>query len=258
MTTPQALGGATQQDDLKCARGDGPLFLSPLHGAKGGPLMCVPCRLKWDQEYVQDLKRCPDWKRELYGIGDRVVSNAEPTYLTMELLEAAVALTHPDRHPPERAESAKRVTAELLALKPYTRPKLKPKPPTITDNKRPAAAEQRKPLRFDYPCESGFLTVPWFYCDSCRKKYNEIKYRQRERRNHRQRERYRLRKSLRKFRKPTIVCGACGEEFKPCRKDARFCSGACRQKAHRHRVTASQASAAPQARSRNNGQGAAP
>ncbi len=33
-----------------------------------------------------------------------------------ELLRAAVALCHPDRHPPERAPEANRVTAELIEL----------------------------------------------------------------------------------------------------------------------------------------------
>lgn len=42
--------------------------------------------------------------------------------LTSELLEAAVTLTHPDRHAPERAGKAGRVTAGLLALRPYVRP----------------------------------------------------------------------------------------------------------------------------------------
>jgi hypothetical protein len=36
----------------------------------------------------------------------------------------------------------------------------------------------------------------------------------------------------------TKVCACCREYFEPLRADALFCSGACRQKAHRHRVTA--------------------
>lgn len=35
----------------------------------------------------------------------------------------------------------------------------------------------------------------------------------------------------------TRACGECGEYFEPARADAKFCSGACRQKAHRKRVT---------------------
>lgn len=36
----------------------------------------------------------------------------------------------------------------------------------------------------------------------------------------------------------TQVCVGCGEHFEPTRADSRFCSGACRQKAYRQRVTA--------------------
>jgi hypothetical protein len=36
----------------------------------------------------------------------------------------------------------------------------------------------------------------------------------------------------------TIVCNACGDVFEPRRRDQQYCSPACRQKAHRRRVTA--------------------
>jgi hypothetical protein len=230
---------------LKCVRcGDGPLFLAPLHGDKGGPLMCVKCRVHWDQQHLKDLKQCPDWKRNLHGAGPRVFGNRELTYLTLELLNDAVALTHPDMHPPERAEKAKRVTAELLALKPYTLPKPEPKPaPTVTDKNPSAAADYKEPLRIEYPCETCFLTVPWYYCNTCRSKYDEIERKARDYKNRRQRERYARRKSVRGYeywKKSPILCAACGKQFKWVRKDARFCSSACRQRAHRERVTANQ------------------
>ena len=41
--------------------------------------------------------------------------SAEPPLLNAETLRAAVALTHPDRHPSERAEQALRVTQTLTA-----------------------------------------------------------------------------------------------------------------------------------------------
>ena len=47
---------------------------------------------------------------------------AEVGDITAELLQDTLQLTHPDRHPPERQELAKRVTAELLALKPFVFP----------------------------------------------------------------------------------------------------------------------------------------
>ena len=37
---------------------------------------------------------------------------------------------------------------------------------------------------------------------------------------------------------PASACAACGEKFKGKRKDARFCSDTCRQRAHRQPVTA--------------------
>jgi hypothetical protein len=49
--------------------------------------------------------------------------NAAAPQLSLELLEDAIALAHPDRHPPERAARAGRVTAELLALRAYIKPK---------------------------------------------------------------------------------------------------------------------------------------
>jgi hypothetical protein len=41
--------------------------------------------------------------------------------MDLELLENVIGLTHPDRHPPERAERAGRVTAELLAMRAWVR-----------------------------------------------------------------------------------------------------------------------------------------
>jgi hypothetical protein len=54
---------------------------------------------------------------------DAINTDAEIVDLTSELLDDAVRLTHPDCHPPERQELAKRVTQELLALKPFAFPK---------------------------------------------------------------------------------------------------------------------------------------
>jgi predicted nucleic acid-binding Zn ribbon protein len=36
---------------------------------------------------------------------------------------------------------------------------------------------------------------------------------------------------------PELHCAVCGKAFTPARADARTCSAACRQKAHRQRVT---------------------
>lgn len=46
-----------------------------------------------------------------------------------------------------------------------------------------------------------------------------------------------LRADARRWRSSTN-CDECGERFVPSRTDARYCSGACRQKAYRHRTQA--------------------
>jgi hypothetical protein len=48
--------------------------------------------------------------------------------LSRELIEDAIILTHPDKHPEERAVRANRVTAELLALRQHARPRAEEKP----------------------------------------------------------------------------------------------------------------------------------
>jgi hypothetical protein len=49
----------------------------------------------------------------------------------------------------------------------------------------------------------------------------------------------------------TLVCPVCNETFEPTRTDAKFCSGACRQRAYRHRVTDNNSVAAETIDSRN-------
>lgn len=221
------------------------LFLSPLHGDAGGPLMCVPCRLNWDKDDAARRAREPDWKRKLYG-DDRAYKRSEIAYLTAELLQDALVLVHPDHQPPERAELAKRVTVELLALKPFVPPK--PKPTPVTDVRGPPPAANAKPLRLDYPCARCYATVPLYYCDGCRKQYDEIRQHKRNRAALQQR---RLRARRRAMR-PPASCLACGAKFKGKRQDARFCSDACRQKSHRKAITAKECSHVATSPSRDN------
>jgi hypothetical protein len=47
------------------------------------------------------------------------------------------------------------------------------------------------------------------------------------------------REQRRQARGVTKECASCGEHFEPTRADARYCSTACRMRAHRHRVTTS-------------------
>jgi hypothetical protein len=49
----------------------------------------------------------------------------------------------------------------------------------------------------------------------------------------------------------TRVCAECGETFEPTRADAKFCSGGCKQKAYRKRVTLTECCAGLTLESRN-------
>jgi hypothetical protein len=127
-------------------------YLSPLHGERGGPLCCLPCIGKWDAEHIprrrarraviKALKAYESTGGSLWDdkdfdslklaagnilFGNRIEDDFKD--LTFELLTAAVALTHPDRHPPELKAEAQRVTQELLALKPFVFSAPEPKPP---------------------------------------------------------------------------------------------------------------------------------
>ncbi len=103
----------------------GGLLVGPLHGEHGGPIMCMSCGIEWHAKHarVRKLGRivvkaikaylnaggkytaitrlalaADGWA--LYRRGGHI--GAELGDITSELLEDAVRLTHPDRHPPER------------------------------------------------------------------------------------------------------------------------------------------------------------
>jgi hypothetical protein len=156
--------------------------------------------------------------------------------LTTELLTAVIALTHPDRHPPERKAEALRVTQELTALKPFVFPEPEPSKPNDTYSNQ-TVIDLDKPSP-PYPCEDCCDADPNFYCDQCKAKWDKEEAGRREQReqkrknkNARQRERYSALKKRRVRAKPT-VCASCNETFKPKRADAKFCSAACRQRAY--------------------------
>jgi hypothetical protein len=228
---------------MQCVRcGDGPLFIAPLHGEKGGPLMCVKCRLQWDQ----DDRRARAKKVDLLELLDVPVAGSlrkDPCFLTRELLDELLALTHPDHHPDERHAQASRVTAELNRLRTFTPPK--PKPKATTPIAEPLSELSRLVQKaFEgvrrIVCETCVATVPAYYCDACKQRWDERRREERERENERQRRRRAWHKT---YNTPAISrgCAACGAVFKvnggPAgrRRDARFCSAACRQRAHRGR-----------------------
>jgi hypothetical protein len=244
-------------------------YLSPLHGDNGGPLCCIMCAGKWHGEhgrrrrlgriviramaaYINGGGKWDDieqlrlsamgtqsgfatWLDPLGYMADTAKTDGETIELTSELLADAIKIAHPDLHPPERRELAHRVTQGLIALQPFTFPAEKPKPPpppsapsTIRAN--PPAASGPGPKR--YPCTECAPTVPYFYCADCRAEWDSRQKKERERESAMRRRRYLMRKNSRVFRMPPKLC-PCGLNIKSKRKDARFCSDKCRQKAHR-------------------------
>ena len=170
-------------------------------------------------------------------MADTAKTADETVLLTSEILAGALRLTHPDVHPPERRDLANRVTAQLLALQPFVCPAIKPKP-VAPDDPRNAFVEVfaetlKEPLRLEFPCPDCASTIPWNYCTACRAEWDRRQEREREQRRPQQRKWYAQRKARLMQRKPPTSCAACGMRFKGKRKDARFCTAACRQRAHR-------------------------
>jgi len=244
-----------------------------LHGDQGGPLVCHICSGKWHAEHgrkrkagrvvIRAIKAYEDAGGKWHDIdklkistlhrsfggfdgldplgymADAINTDGETVDLTAELLDDAIALTHPDRHPPERREIAKSVTQELLALKPFAFPKPEPKPvpPPITapcnESIKVPRRDFKEPLQPSYPCKECKSTIPMLYCTPCRAEFDKRYKIERDHLNAKQREQYARRKARKAWRHPKTCCAACGAEFKGKRKDAKFCSSACRQKAHR-------------------------
>jgi len=241
-------------------------WLLPLHGPKGGPLRCFKCAGAWNAEYgkcrkagrvvIKALKVFFDAGGEFSDVerlrlaasGSNLsfmgsttdTIGTEVGDLTAELLADILKLCHPDRHPPERKELATRITQELLALKPFVFPAPKPEPAQPCDassNRR--SDDLNKPSQPAYPCEDCADTVPYFYCNACKARYDEIQAkkreadeRERQAKNARQRERYFRHKQVKAFRTKPTFCACCAEPFKPKRTDALYCSAACRQRAY--------------------------
>jgi hypothetical protein len=130
------------------------------------------------------------------------------------------------------------VTQQLLALQPFVFPAVKPKPVTPYKPQRNASSKVsdrnlKEPSGSRYPCADCASTVPLFYCTACRAVFERRCQEERERERPKQREWYARRKARRAMGKRPAPCAACGKEVRGQRKDARFCSGACRQRAHR-------------------------
>lgn len=216
--------------------------VEPLHGEKGGPLLCISCCVDFHRRIAAQRKES---QRFVDGLLGRRA--AKPGELHLELLEDAIRLTHPDRHPPERMALATRVTAELLALKPFVKPAVPdaPAPASEVDvlgvvriggkvrdtSKTDHAVNVSEASR--YPCETCSLTTPWHYCSACEARWSADCKARRDRENTKQREYRARRRSRRLFLRAPVRCGACGAGFKGRREDAKYCSHACRQRAYR-------------------------
>jgi hypothetical protein len=243
-------------------------MLLPLHGEKGGPLRCPLCVGKWNAEHTRRRKwgrivikamkmfekeggRWSDFdKLKMAATGFFPVPGYEDTIgaevgdITSELLDDVLQLTHPDRHPPERRELAHRVTQELLALRPFVFPAQKPKskpnpftPPPRDGSVNPSQEDLKQPSRA-YPCELCADTTPYFYCDSCKAEWTKREEEKSNREREKQRKWYRGRRQRLKDYRP-LHCVTCGKKIEANRRDAKFCSSACRQKHHRQKdVTA--------------------
>ncbi len=246
---------------LKCSRQDLPV--SPLHDDKGGPLFYLFCagawhaehsrRRKWGRIIIKAMKMYEKeggaWadfdKMKLAVAGWDVggfeadTIGAEISDITAELLASTIELTHPDRHPSERREIATRVTQELLALKPFVFPAPKPKPVSTPKSSNGSLKSPRvttkEPLWCTYPCELCHDTVPYYYCDPCKAEWRKRRREERESDNAKQRQQYARRRQRALYQRGPTICRGCSTEFKARRKDAVYCSAACRQRAHRQR-----------------------
>jgi hypothetical protein len=250
----------------KCTKCGTHTYVMPLHGERGGILFCFLCAGAWHAEHgrrrragrvvVKALRGYEEAGGSIYGkdfdelklaAGGLFVPHAADTAgadfadLTSELLAATIALTHPDKHPPERKAEANRVTQELQALKPFVFPAPPPPPPPKPSDTclKQTRDDLNKPSQPAYPCEDCRDAIPSHYCDPCkaqwekeRQKELEREEKERQRKNARQRACYKEHKQVRAFYAKPIACATCGKDFKPKRSDAHYCSAACRQRAY--------------------------
>jgi hypothetical protein len=192
-------------------------FLMPLHGERGGPLRCPLCVGAWNAEHgrkrrlgrivIRAMAAFMDAggsKRDILNLyysaagidlAGLLGSPVDPLgylegfaqldgkeiELTSELLSDTIRLTHPDCHPPERADLAKQTTARLLTLQPFIFPAPKPKPSLGEILRRGNNGSSTSPTRIEraatkgpnYPCADCRGTVPYFYCNPCKAEWDK-------------------------------------------------------------------------------------
>jgi hypothetical protein len=173
-------------------------------------------------------------------VGEEDTIGGEVGDITTELLEDAIRLTHPDRHPAERQEFAHRVTLALIALRPFVFPAPK-KPEPVTVKQTSPEGTTKEPLRnlprLTYPCEACIDEVPYYYCGACRAEWEKRQEKEREAERTKRKKWTEAARKRRLAQRVMSTCPVCNTQFAGKRKDARYCSAACRQAAHRERVT---------------------
>ena len=249
-------------------------WLIPLHGGKGGPLRCPICAGQWNAEHgrrrragriaIRAIKTFLDAGGRYVDIDKLKLSATIPEVLdrdplgymrgiarfndtdielTSELLADTLRLTHPDRHPPERQELARRVTQGLLALQPFVFPAAKPelKKPAHKSSDLASKIWDNVTAKEPYPCSDCADTIPLYYCDACRAEHekrwqaeNEQDAEKQRQLTEKQRERYARRRKRALNERPQKLCACgCGKVVESKRDDARFYDASCRQRAHR-------------------------
>jgi len=260
-----------------CQGCDAQTFLLPLHGARGGPLRCPLCIGQWHAEHgkrrrhgriviralrayldkggnisdIDTLKQSaicsdflgvdlfrPEVADPLGYLAETANTKGETIELTSELLADAIKLAHPDHHPPERQDLARRTTQRLLALQPFVFPAPKPEPepeqPPLRRDAAVKSSSKKDPSRpAAYPCADCRDAVAADYCDACRAEYDKREQQELDRRTAKQRAQYARRRKWVLMKRPPKHCASCGKELKSKRDDARFCSVRCRQRMHR-------------------------
>ena len=240
-------------------------YVAPLHGERGGPLCCLLCVGQWNAEHgrrrraervvIKALKAYeaaggrtpgPDFARlqlAASGILHEADGFVDFNDLTSELLDATIALTHPDKHPPERKAEANRVAQELVALKPFVFPAVvpEPEPPPSTEPRDESAPTDLSTELSRYPCpdcrDLRPRQIPHYYCAACKAEW-EKRYQEKQKQVAAKHRAWHARRREQRLRTtPPTTCAICGTQFKGRRKDARFCSDRCRQRAHRQPVT---------------------
>ncbi len=221
-TRPVATNNSLAGMVARCAHCDERTFLLPLYGARGGPLCCPLCIGKFHAEHgkrrrhgriviramraflanggrpddIDKLKQtviCGDFfGHDVLGhdaftdplgyLAHTANTKGEVIELTSELLADAIRLAHPDYHPPERQDLARRTTQGLLALQPFTFPAPKPKPPPkpvseANDDELSKAirkiTDRPRTTESTYPCADCRGTVPADYCESLQRRMGQ-------------------------------------------------------------------------------------